>query len=141
MEYRSKTKSDNQLKRNDSKPSANDYDTSDQYLNKNYIPKPRSGTHGYDSSGNPNDSSKYRKDDSKDLSKLKVNSPKKVFQDRSHSVDATHKFYRQTKGKAENYERPNEEYLKAVPVEQQYKYANGFNATQNLSGVFKPGHY
>jgi hypothetical protein len=66
VEYRSKTKSDNQLKRNDSKPSANEYDTGDAaYLNKNYIPKPRSGTSGYDSTGNPNDSSKYRKDDSK----------------------------------------------------------------------------
>jgi hypothetical protein len=61
-----KTKSDNQLK--SSKPSSNDYDSADvnsnPYLNKNYIPKPRSGT-GYDSTGNITDTSKYRKDDTK----------------------------------------------------------------------------
>lgn len=66
VDYKPKTKSDNQLKRNDSKPSSNDYDSADvnsnPYLNKNYIPKPRSGT-GYDSTGNITDTSKYRKDD------------------------------------------------------------------------------
>jgi hypothetical protein len=69
---------------------------------------------------------------------VKANSPRKSFQDRSHSVDATHKFYRQIKQKAEVYERSNDEYMRAMNQQQveQYKYGNGFNVTQNMGAQY-----
>ena len=63
-DYKSKVKSDHHLKRNDSRPPI-DYQEpfsgseSNNFSNKNYIPKPSRAGSGYDSSG-VNDTSKYK---------------------------------------------------------------------------------
>lgn len=84
-----------------------------------------------------------------DIHKLKVTSPKKSLQDsRSQSVDATNKYYRTLKSKAENTERPNErdsrnEYLATTktsgypPQNNSGKLQGTLSTTQNLSHLIR----